>query len=122
MEFAPPASCALIVIFGHLSAKPMLFHGNKSQCSCVNIFLITQRMEIYSAQVADMIIIICTQEVAVPEVLYEEVIEVDERVVLRQDGCQLPKKDSKRIVTGARHKSLQDEPCKAVLLCLFSSF
>lgn len=35
-----------------------------------------------------------------PEVLYEEVIEVDERVVLRQDGCQLPKKEPKRIVTG----------------------
>lgn len=35
-----------------------------------------------------------------PDVLYEEVIEVDERVVLRQDGCQLPRKDSKRIVTG----------------------
>lgn len=35
-----------------------------------------------------------------PEVLYEEVIEVDERVVLLQDGCQLPRKDSKRIVTG----------------------
>uniref|UniRef100_A0A6Q2XRM8 5-oxoprolinase, ATP-hydrolysing n=1 Tax=Esox lucius TaxID=8010 RepID=A0A6Q2XRM8_ESOLU len=32
-------------------------------------------------------------EVAVPEVLYEEVIEVDERVVLRQDGCQLPRKE-----------------------------
>lgn len=40
------------------------------------------------------------QEVAVPEVLYEEVIEVDERVVLRQDGCQLPRKDAKSIVTG----------------------
>uniref|UniRef100_A0A8D0DB29 5-oxoprolinase, ATP-hydrolysing n=1 Tax=Sander lucioperca TaxID=283035 RepID=A0A8D0DB29_SANLU len=35
-------------------------------------------------------------EVAVPEVLYEEVIEVDERVVLRQDGCQLARKDPKR--------------------------
>uniref|UniRef100_A0A3Q3J6W6 5-oxoprolinase, ATP-hydrolysing n=1 Tax=Monopterus albus TaxID=43700 RepID=A0A3Q3J6W6_MONAL len=33
-------------------------------------------------------------EVAVPDVLYEEVIEVDERVVLMQDGCQLPRKDS----------------------------
>lgn len=44
----------------------------------------------------------CTQEVAVPEVLYEEVIEVEERVVLRQDGCQLPRKDHKRIVTGAK--------------------
>lgn len=42
----------------------------------------------------------CIQEVAVPEVLYEEVIEVDERVVLRQDGCQLPRKDPKRVVTG----------------------
>lgn len=37
-----------------------------------------------------------------PDVLYEEVIEVDERVVLRQDGCQLPRKDPERIVTGAR--------------------
>lgn len=47
-------------------------------------------------------LIVLTQEVAVPEVLYEEVIEVDERVVLRQDGCQLPKKDPKRTVTGAK--------------------
>ncbi|TNN59470.1 5-oxoprolinase [Liparis tanakae] len=35
-------------------------------------------------------------EVVVPEVLYEEVIEVDERVVLKQDDCQLPRKDPKR--------------------------
>uniref|UniRef100_A0A665W2K4 5-oxoprolinase, ATP-hydrolysing n=1 Tax=Echeneis naucrates TaxID=173247 RepID=A0A665W2K4_ECHNA len=35
-------------------------------------------------------------EVSVPDVLYEEVIEVDERIILRQDGCQLPRKDPKR--------------------------
>uniref|UniRef100_A0A667XF64 5-oxoprolinase, ATP-hydrolysing n=1 Tax=Myripristis murdjan TaxID=586833 RepID=A0A667XF64_9TELE len=35
-------------------------------------------------------------EVSMPEVLYEEVIEVDERIVLRQDSCQLPRKDPKR--------------------------
>jgi len=46
------------------------------------------------------------QEVVVPEVLYEEVIEVDERVVLKQDGCQLPRKDPKRIVTGVKHFNL----------------
>lgn len=45
----------------------------------------------------------CKQEVAVPEVLYEEVIEVDERVVLMQDGCQMARKDPKRIVTGVKH-------------------
>lgn len=45
---------------------------------------------------------ICVQEVAVPEVLYEEVIEVDERVVLKQVSCQLPRKDAKRIVTGEK--------------------
>uniref|UniRef100_A0A3B4APS0 Uncharacterized protein n=1 Tax=Periophthalmus magnuspinnatus TaxID=409849 RepID=A0A3B4APS0_9GOBI len=39
-------------------------------------------------------------EVAVPDVLYEEVIEVDERVVLKQDGCRLPRRDPKRCVTG----------------------
>lgn len=49
---------------------------------------------------------VCTQEVAVPEVLYEEVIEVDERVVLRQDGCQLPRKDPKRTVKGAKHSDM----------------
>lgn len=37
-----------------------------------------------------------------PEVLYEEVIEVDERVVLKQDGCLLPRKDRKRVVTGVQ--------------------
>ncbi|XP_068615212.1 5-oxoprolinase-like, partial [Brachionichthys hirsutus] len=46
-------------------------------------------------------------EVVVPEVLYEEVIEVDERVVLRQDGCQLPTKGAKRIVTGGTGDSLE---------------
>ncbi|XP_056290499.1 5-oxoprolinase isoform X2 [Pseudoliparis swirei] len=46
-------------------------------------------------------------EVVVPEVLYEEVIEVDERVVLKQDGCQLPRKDPKRIVTGSTGDSLE---------------
>ncbi|XP_053198378.1 5-oxoprolinase [Scomber japonicus] len=46
-------------------------------------------------------------EVAMPEVLYEEVIEVDERVVLRQDDCQLPRKDPKRIVTGSTGDSLE---------------
>ncbi|XP_072524072.1 5-oxoprolinase [Salminus brasiliensis] len=45
--------------------------------------------------------------VRMPEVLYEEVIEVDERVVLRQDGCQLPRKEPKRIVTGSTGDSLE---------------
>lgn len=35
-----------------------------------------------------------------PDVLYEEVIEVEERVILRQDSCQLPRNEPKRIVTG----------------------
>ena len=43
---------------------------------------------------------LCKQEVSVPEVLYEEVIEVDERVILKQEGCHLPRKEPKRIVTG----------------------
>uniref|UniRef100_A0A3Q1FS04 5-oxoprolinase, ATP-hydrolysing n=1 Tax=Acanthochromis polyacanthus TaxID=80966 RepID=A0A3Q1FS04_9TELE len=46
-------------------------------------------------------------EVAMPDVLYEEVIEVDERVVLQQDSCKLPKKDPKRIVTGSTGDSLE---------------
>lgn len=47
------------------------------------------------------------QEVAVPEVLYEEVIEVDERVVLRQGSCRLPRKDATtRVVTGVRNASI----------------
>ncbi|XP_030631062.1 5-oxoprolinase [Chanos chanos] len=46
-------------------------------------------------------------EVCMPEVLYEEVIEVDERVVLRRDGCQLPRKEPKRIVTGSTGDSLE---------------
>ncbi|XP_017157466.1 5-oxoprolinase [Poecilia reticulata] len=46
-------------------------------------------------------------EVAVPDVLYEEVIEVDERVVLCQDDCQLPRKDPKRVVTGSTGDSLE---------------
>ncbi|XP_061660932.1 5-oxoprolinase [Syngnathoides biaculeatus] len=46
-------------------------------------------------------------EVSVPDVLYEEVIEVDERVVLKQDGCRLPRKDPKRVVTGSTGDSLE---------------
>ncbi|KAJ0022992.1 hypothetical protein NQD34_015126 [Periophthalmus magnuspinnatus] len=46
-------------------------------------------------------------EVAVPDVLYEEVIEVDERVVLKQDGCRLPRRDPKRCVTGSTGDSLE---------------
>lgn len=46
------------------------------------------------------------QEVAVPEVLYEEVVEVDERVVLEQVSCQLPRKDARRIVTGVRNSPI----------------
>lgn len=46
-------------------------------------------------------------EVAVPEVLYDEVVEVDERVVLRQDGCQLPRWDAKRCVTGSTGDTLE---------------
>ncbi|CAL1596837.1 unnamed protein product [Knipowitschia caucasica] len=46
-------------------------------------------------------------EVAVPEVLYEEVIEVDERVVLKQDECHLPRREAKRCVTGSTGDSLE---------------
>lgn len=40
-------------------------------------------------------------EIVMPEVLYEEVIEVDERVVLQQAGCQLPKSDVLEVGTGS---------------------
>ncbi|XP_034016310.1 5-oxoprolinase isoform X2 [Thalassophryne amazonica] len=46
-------------------------------------------------------------EVVIPEVLYEEVIEVDERVILRQNTCQLPTNHSRRIVTGSSGDSLE---------------
>ena len=32
-----------------------------------------------------------SQEIVTPDVLYEEVVEVDERVVLQQDRCQVNK-------------------------------
>jgi len=41
-----------------------------------------------------------------PDVLYEEVIEVEERVILRQDSCQLPRNEPKRIVTGEQHVNI----------------
>ncbi|XP_041823579.1 5-oxoprolinase [Melanotaenia boesemani] len=46
-------------------------------------------------------------EVAVPDVLYEEVIEVDERVVLKQDDCELPGNHPKRLVTGKTWDTLE---------------
>ncbi|XP_072234316.1 5-oxoprolinase isoform X2 [Leuresthes tenuis] len=46
-------------------------------------------------------------EVAVPDVLYEEVIEVDERVVLKQEDCELPGKHPKHLVTGRTLETLE---------------
>ncbi|CAL8292881.1 unnamed protein product [Lota lota] len=46
-------------------------------------------------------------EMSMPDVLYEEVIEVDERVILKQDGCQLPRRDPKRTVTGSTGDALE---------------
>ncbi|XP_059496707.1 5-oxoprolinase isoform X3 [Stegostoma tigrinum] len=40
-------------------------------------------------------------EIVMPEVLYEEVIEVDERVVLQQSGCQLPKQAGLEAAVGS---------------------
>ncbi|KAJ8276881.1 hypothetical protein GJAV_G00068950 [Gymnothorax javanicus] len=40
-------------------------------------------------------------EVCTPELLYEEVIEVDERVVLHQENGQVPGREAKSIVTGS---------------------
>ncbi|XP_062900752.1 5-oxoprolinase [Mobula hypostoma] len=40
-------------------------------------------------------------EITMPEVLYEEVIEVEERVVLQQAGCQLTKPDGLEVFTGS---------------------
>ncbi|XP_069771231.1 5-oxoprolinase isoform X2 [Narcine bancroftii] len=42
-----------------------------------------------------------------PEVLYEEVIEVEERVVLRQAGCLLPPRDGLEVVTGFSGECLE---------------
>uniref|UniRef100_A0A3P9MIX4 5-oxoprolinase, ATP-hydrolysing n=1 Tax=Oryzias latipes TaxID=8090 RepID=A0A3P9MIX4_ORYLA len=46
-------------------------------------------------------------EVAMPDVLYEEVIEVDERVVLKRDDCELPMKETRRAVKGSTGDSLE---------------
>ncbi|XP_069771232.1 5-oxoprolinase isoform X3 [Narcine bancroftii] len=46
-------------------------------------------------------------EIVMPEVLYEEVIEVEERVVLRQAGCLLPPRDGLEVVTGFSGECLE---------------
>ncbi|XP_072007170.1 5-oxoprolinase [Engystomops pustulosus] len=46
-------------------------------------------------------------EIRMPEVLYEEVIEVEERVVLHQKGCQLPKDPSLKTFIGSTGDSLE---------------
>ncbi|XP_065098755.1 5-oxoprolinase [Paramisgurnus dabryanus] len=46
-------------------------------------------------------------KVCMPELLYEDVIEVDERVILTQDSCQLPRDQPKRMVTGSTGDSLE---------------
>ncbi|XP_068017179.1 5-oxoprolinase [Melanerpes formicivorus] len=46
-------------------------------------------------------------EVAVPEVLYEEVIEVDERLIPHQPGCQLPGTEAMPLLQGSTGGALQ---------------
>ncbi|XP_051522695.1 5-oxoprolinase isoform X1 [Myxocyprinus asiaticus] len=46
-------------------------------------------------------------EVCMPEVLYEEVIEVEERVILTQDYCELPRNQLRQLVTGSSGDSLE---------------
>ncbi|XP_069588101.1 5-oxoprolinase-like [Ranitomeya imitator] len=46
-------------------------------------------------------------EIRMPEVLYEEVIEVEERVVLHQGGCQLPKHPSLKTFIGSTGDTLE---------------
>ncbi|XP_063777232.1 5-oxoprolinase isoform X1 [Pseudophryne corroboree] len=46
-------------------------------------------------------------EIQMPEVLYEEVIEVEERVVLLQEGCRLPKDPSLNTYIGSTGDSLE---------------
>ncbi|CAM9306402.1 unnamed protein product, partial [Bubo scandiacus] len=45
-------------------------------------------------------------EVAVPEVLYEEVIEVDERLIPHQPGCRLPGRETLPLLEGSMGTSL----------------
>ncbi|XP_029442000.1 5-oxoprolinase [Rhinatrema bivittatum] len=46
-------------------------------------------------------------EIVMPELLYEEVIEVDERVVLSSSSCRLPERDSRQTTTGSTGDSLE---------------
>ncbi|XP_064410048.1 5-oxoprolinase isoform X1 [Latimeria chalumnae] len=46
-------------------------------------------------------------EILMPDVLYEEVIEVDERVVLQQEGCRLPETGDIQTVKGATGERLE---------------
>lgn len=39
-----------------------------------------------------------------PEVLYEEVIEVDERLIPHQPGCRLPGKETLPLLEGGDHR------------------
>ncbi|KAM9308642.1 5-oxoprolinase [Gastrophryne carolinensis] len=46
-------------------------------------------------------------EVRMPEVLYEEVLEVEERVILHQSGCKLRKDPAVKVVVGSTGDSLE---------------
>ncbi|KAJ1195078.1 hypothetical protein NDU88_004361 [Pleurodeles waltl] len=46
-------------------------------------------------------------EILMPRVLYEEVIEADERVTLHRSGCQLPRKDSVKTFLGSSGESIE---------------
>ncbi|KAM4704893.1 5-oxoprolinase [Rhinophrynus dorsalis] len=56
-------------------------------------------------------------EIQMPEVLYEEVIEVEERVVLKREGCCLPKDKSLKTFIGSTGEALEVwEPINLKLL------
>ncbi|XP_069477903.1 5-oxoprolinase [Ambystoma mexicanum] len=46
-------------------------------------------------------------EIVMPTVLYEEVIEVEERVILHRNGCQLPGKGSVKTFIGSSGESIE---------------
>ncbi len=56
-----------------------------SKLASSNSTYFTKRLIFAGKNVNDM----SPQEMSMPEVLYEEVLEVEERVVLKQDECQL---------------------------------
>jgi 5-oxoprolinase (ATP-hydrolysing) len=67
--------------------KDLLYIGNQSRPQIFDLVCICPKNDLFSVGQGPVILLFFKQKIEKPEVLYEEVVEVKERVVLVQDDC-----------------------------------